>query len=282
MNWATDVFGGIGAEPEQNNRSIAGKPGGHMALPVLWHFTVSHFNEKVRWALDFKRVPHVRRALLPGLHFRKVWRMTGQTAVPVLVLDGRPIHDSTRIIAALERAYPEPPLYPRNELPRRRALELEDFFDEELGPAVRAMLVHAQFVHDPDLTAALFTVGMGPGSRRTLSILSPVFRPLYRLRYKINAASAQVAHEKTIAALDRIERELQPSGYLVGDGFSVADLTAAALLYPFVQPPEFPYPWPRPLPAWLAEYRASLAGRAAFQWVEDMYRRHRGTCAEVA
>ena len=252
-----------------------------MAPPVLWQFRFSHFNEKVRWALDFKRVPHVRRALLPGFHFRKIWSMTGQTAVPVLVVDGRPIHDSTRIIAALERAYPEPPLYPRNERERRRALELEDFFDKELGPSVRVMLVHAQFVQNPDLTAALFTVGMGRGSRRTLRILAPVFRPLYRFRYKINAASAEVAREKTIAAVDRIERELQPSGYLVGDGFSVADLTAAALLYPFVQPPEFPYPWPHPLPAWLGEYRASLAGRAGFQWLEEMYRRHRGTSAEV-
>src|ERR671930_2083695 len=153
-----------------------------MAFPVLWHFTVSHFNEKVRWALDFKRVPHVRRALLPGSHLLRIWRMTGQTAVPVLVLDGRPIHDSTRIIEALERAYPEPSLYPRNELERRRALELEDFFDEELGPSLRATLVHDQFVHDPDLTAAVFTVGMGRSSRRTLRVLSPVFRPLYRFR----------------------------------------------------------------------------------------------------
>jgi glutathione S-transferase len=272
---------GRGAEPEHSKRNISGNTGGLVALPVLWHFTVSHFNEKVRWALDFKRVPHVRRALLPGFHFRKIWKMTGQTAVPVLVLDGRPIHDSTRIIAALERAYPAPPLYPHNERERRRALELEDFFDKELGPSVRVMLVHAQFVQNPDLTAALFTVGMGRGSRRTLRILSPVVRPLYRFRYKIDAASAEVAREKTMAALDRIERELQPSGYLVGDGFSVADLTAAALLYPFVQPPEFPYPWPRPLPAWLGEYRASLAGRAAFQWLEEMYRRHRGTSAEV-
>src|ERR1051326_6629959 len=252
-----------------------------MALPVLWHFTVSRFNEKVRWALDFKRVPHVRRALLPGAHFLKIWRMTGQTAVPVLALDARPIHDSTRIIEALERAYPEPALYPRNESEGRRALELEDFFDRGLGPSIRAMLVHAQFVHDPDLTAALFTVGMGRGSRRVLHILSPVFRPLYRFRYKINAASAEVAREKTLAALDRIEGELQPNGYLVGDGFSVADLTAAALFYPLVQPPEFPYPWPRPLPAWLREYRASLAGRTAFQWVGEMYSRHRGTSAEV-
>ena len=29
--------------------------------PVLWHFPISHYNEKARWALDWKRIPHVRR-----------------------------------------------------------------------------------------------------------------------------------------------------------------------------------------------------------------------------
>ncbi len=252
-----------------------------MSVPVLWHFTVSHFNEKVRWALDYKRVPHVRRALLPGSHFLKVYRMTGQTAVPVLVLDGRAIHDSTRIIAELEHAYPEPPLYPRDESERRRALELEDLFDTALGPSVRAMLAHETFVHDPGLVPAIFTVGMGRASRSALRLVSPVFRRLYRLRYRIDDASAAVAREKARAVLDRIERELQPSGYLVADEFSVADLTAAALAYPLVQPPEFPYPWPA-APGWLAECRASLAGRAAVQWIAEMYRRHRGVSAEVA
>jgi hypothetical protein len=33
--------------------------------PVLWHLQLSHFNEKVRWALDLKRIDHVRRPLLP-------------------------------------------------------------------------------------------------------------------------------------------------------------------------------------------------------------------------
>jgi len=105
-----------------------------MNRPVLWQFTASHYNEKARWALDWKGVAHVRRSLLPGPHALKIRRMTGQTAVPVLVLDGRAIHDSTRIIEALEQAYPDPPLYPREPAERRRALDLEEFFDVELGP----------------------------------------------------------------------------------------------------------------------------------------------------
>jgi hypothetical protein len=54
-------------------------------LPVLcWQFALSHYVEKVRWALDLKRVPHVRRSLLPGLHINRIKKMTSQTPVPVL------------------------------------------------------------------------------------------------------------------------------------------------------------------------------------------------------
>lgn len=42
--------------------------------------------------------------------------------------------------------------------------------------------------------------------------------------------------------MDRLELELSASGYLVGDSFTVADLTAAALFYGVARPPEFPYP----------------------------------------
>ena len=31
--------------------------------PVLWQFRFSHFNEKARWALDWKGIAHVRRSL---------------------------------------------------------------------------------------------------------------------------------------------------------------------------------------------------------------------------
>ena len=80
--------------------------------PVLWHLKVSHYNEKVRWALDHKRVPHVRRAAVPGRHGAIARRLTGGKTFPVLVLDGQAIGDSTRIIEVLERRFPDPALYP--------------------------------------------------------------------------------------------------------------------------------------------------------------------------
>jgi hypothetical protein len=81
-------------------------------VPILWQFTYSHFNEKVRWALDFKRIRHQRRSLLPGLHLPKIKGMTGQTAVPVLILNGSIFFDSSRIIEVLETSHSTPPLIP--------------------------------------------------------------------------------------------------------------------------------------------------------------------------
>src|SRR5262249_33122587 len=78
--------------------------------------------------------------------------------------------------------------------------------------------------------------------------LFPALRVALNADMQIDAASASRSREKTLAALDRLEAELRPSGYLVGDRFSVADLTAAALLAPVVFPPEFPYPPPVPPP----------------------------------
>ena len=83
------------------------------------------------------------------------------------------------------------------------------------------------------------------------------------------------------AALDRIEQERQGRAYLVGDAFTVADLTAAALLGALLQPPEIQYPLRVDLPPYLQDYRATLLQHPATQWAAGIYRLHRGRSAEV-
>ena len=61
------------------------------------------------------------------------------------------------------------------------------------------------------------------------------------VRYGVKSSeAAELARGKVLAALDRLEAELDGNEYLVGDRFSVADLTAAALFYPLAFPPEGP------------------------------------------
>jgi glutathione S-transferase len=246
--------------------------------PVLYHIEISHFNEKARWALDYKHVAHVRKAPPPLLHMAWAYVLTRDKTFPILALNGQRIGDSTRIIEALERAYPDPPLYPAEEAERRRALELEDFFDEEVAPHLRRVAFHDALESDLPLSVAV--PNASPLVRRMFSVGTPIARPAVRLRYGIRSDEAERSREKTKAGLDRLAAELQPSGYLVGERFTVADLTAAALLFPLVRPPEAEY-MIATLPPRFASYRDSLSSHPAFEWVREMYSRHRGTSAEV-
>src|SRR5258708_13098968 len=83
-----------------------------MDTPELWQFTSSPFNEKARWALDFKRVPHIRHSLIPGFHVPTDNRMTGKTHVPVLKLNGTAVFHSGRFIWTHDPAVPYPPPLP--------------------------------------------------------------------------------------------------------------------------------------------------------------------------
>jgi glutathione S-transferase len=129
----------------------------------------------------------------------------------------------------------------------------------------------------------LFTGGQPAATRAALRSGFPVLRVAMRRRFRISAQDAADSRAKMAAAVDRLERELSSSGYLVGDTFTVADLTAAALLYPVARPPEFPYAMVADddLPASWREFVDSLRRRPGGPWVTEIYRRHRGVSAEL-
>jgi len=243
--------------------------------PILWHIEISHYNEKARWALDLKGVEHERRALVPGGHIAVALALTrGRcNTTPILELDGRRIGDSTAVIRALEERYPQPPLYPTDPVERRRALELEDFFDEELGPYIRRLLFH-DLHSDRAAATGLAAQVSPPPLKRFPRLFAEGFLAGTALRYGAGSAkAAERARARVLRALDRLEAELGTGDYLVGERFTVADLTAASLFYPLVLPAEGPV-LPE-LPATFARFREPLKGRRGFGWVEDMFRRHR-------
>lgn len=244
--------------------------------PTLWHITVSHYSEKARWALDYKSVRHRLRAPVPGAHIPvALWLTRGRHyTLPVLELGDERVGDSTAIIAALERRQPEPPLYPRGADERRRALALEEWFDEELGPYVRRFVFH-ELGRDLD-SFAQFGAKAAPRAFRLMGRAGTTYAAaLVGMRYHARSDDgAQAARAKIIAALDRLEAELGAGDYLVDDSFSVADLTAAALLYPLVRPPEAYMTIDR-MPGPVEHLRAQLRERPGYRWVEEMFRRHR-------
>jgi glutathione S-transferase len=249
--------------------------------PVLWHLKVSNYNEKARWALDHKRVAHTRRAVTPGAHVRVARRLTGGDTFPVLVLDGRAIGDSTRIIEALEHEQPERSLYPADPDLRRRALDLEEHFDEELGPYIRLIAVDAA-LGDPTLLFGMFTPDLRGWRLAFLRGAFPLLRGRLARGFATSPESVERAYAKIAAAGETLREHAGPGGYLAGDTFSVADLTLAALVAPAVAPPEFPYPQPQRGHPAFARLREALDAAGILRWAEDMYARHRGASAEIA
>jgi glutathione S-transferase len=239
----------------------------------LWHLDVSHYSEKARWALDLKRVPHVRRAVPPGAHFALALGMTRRPTLPIVTFDGHAVGDSSAIIAELERRFPEPPLYPADPDDRARALALEELFDEELGPQIRAaLLVHV--LADPELSLLAAAPDAPAWRRAVLRTAVPLAGPVIGAKHNVNPETAVEGLARTHAMLDRVAAEVGPSGYMVGDAFGVADLTAAALCFPLA-----PEPYLRPVhfaAPQLLELREELSGHPAVAYVAEMYDRHRG------
>ena len=247
--------------------------------PTLWQIDISHYSEKARWALEYKGVDHGRRSTLPGSHIPIALFLTrgAQPTMPVLRIDGENVGDSTAIIAALDAKYLDQPLYPSKPEERERALDLEDWFDENLGPHTR-LLPFYELIQEPDLFAEIAAESVPGPLGKVKPVVGAYARTYTSLRFNANSDEhAERAREGIVAALDKLEAELQQGDgeFLVGDSFTVADLTAASLFYPLVVPPEGPLDPDLPRPSALERFRESLSNRRGYQWVEETFRKHR-------
>ena len=107
----------------------------------------------------------------------------------------QPISDSSRIIEALEHAYPDPALYPADPDERRRALELEDYFDEELGPYIRRWIFHVILPY-PKFVRAAFVSHASAAAQLAQRAMSPLIGVIMRRQMDISPATAEVAREQ--------------------------------------------------------------------------------------
>lgn len=241
----------------------------------LHQFRLSHYNEKVRWALDVKGVPHKRISHLPGPHMAAIRKLTGTSETPVVRIGGVVVAGSADIIDMLEGHYPEPPLYPADPGQRRAALGLQARFDADVGPAVRRALF-AELVKEPSYLCRIFASGESWVTRTGYRAMMPVVtRVMARTMETQEPAAVAAARHATHAALDRLASLAEPGTYLVGDGFSVADLTAASLLAPACNPAHPDMELPSPRPARIEDWLARWAEHPGAKWVHGIYTRHR-------
>ena len=103
----------------------------------LYNFFRSSASYRVRIALALKGLDYeyVPVSLIASEHLGPEHRARNpQALVPVLEVDGLRITQSLAILDFLDRRWPEPPLYPRDEAGRARVLSLAAYVASEIQP----------------------------------------------------------------------------------------------------------------------------------------------------
>lgn len=233
--------------------------------PRLITIPISHYCEKARWALERAGLPYREEAHLQGIHWAHVWRAGRGRTAPVLVTPEVVLTESSDILHWVDERS-DLRLYPDAEV-----AALEAHFDAELGPHGRRWMYHRIFTR-PDLVRAYGAPGVPRWERAAL----PAFLPLVKLiinRYlDVDDDTAAESRERVRAVFDEVgERLADGRHYLVGDSFTAADLTFAALAASVLVPSGYGVPLPgvevlpEPFAAEVRELREHPAGRFALR-----------------
>lgn len=242
---------------------------------TLYTIAMSHYSEKIRWLLDVEQIPYEEVALTPVFHVPTALfkGRRGRTTMPLLQAGRHGIQDSTRIVEWLARE--RGPLRTLPAAALNEVMAVEDRFDA-IGQEVARCLYFTGFEHTTTVID-LWTRFATPWQARTVRWAYPLIKAVFKLKLRIHAAAAARAERRIDEAMHWLEARLAAGHtHLVGDAFTVADITAASLLAPMACPLEHPVYGTAAYRATLAPRQARWRDRAALDWVRQMYARHRG------
>lgn len=239
---------------------------------TLYQFPISHFCEIARWALDFKQLEYRKVNLLPGAHIKVVTRFAPKSSVPVLQHGETYVQNAGDILTYLDREFPRFVLTPVNSGEKQAALEWERFLHREVGVHLRRFIYH-HLLRYPRIVIPLWAQEGPAFGYWRLRLIYPLLSRKMRQFMDIDQTTAERSRVAVVRAIDRLEKAHADSRFLVGGRFTRADLTAAALLAPILQPDSFGLNWPARWPAPLASFVDEQQPRLG--WAADLYRDYR-------
>jgi glutathione S-transferase len=246
---------------------------------------ISHFCEKARWALDRAGVDYVQRPHLQLIHIFAARAAGGGRTVPVLVTgQGEVLADSTAILRwADTHLAPERRLYPDGDL-GVEAAALETWLDEGFGPDGRLWLYEQTLpvVHD---MGPWVLAGVPRWERRAFGLGGPLIGIALRRYLGIDAPAARAAIARVDGVFDDIAGRLADGRrFLLGDRFTAADLTFAALAAPMIVPDRYGSPLPplHAMPDALAREVARFRAHPAGLFADRLYAEERVGLAPAA
>jgi len=239
----------------------------------LYQFPISHYCEKVRFALAYKGLHYQTRNLVPGMHSRVTSKLGEASSVPILVDGSTVIQDSAAIISYLDEQCPQQALTPRDADRRTEAVAWEQWLDRQVGKDVRLYCYDTLLQHRPLVSG--FFCSEGPWWGRVyLALGYGRLAKMMRARMDLTPENAEAALVRIGDALDRLNGVYAERKYLVGDVFTRADLAAAALFAPLFMPKEYGLKWPAQVPEPLGGVMQQLSPQ--LDWARRIYADHRG------
>jgi glutathione S-transferase len=198
----------------------------------------------------------------------------GGKTTPILVADKEVFTDSTDILKYLDSITLNNKLYPSNSELRQQVEELEELFDTQLGTATRRW-GYSYIGNDYKIIQRGWCQGVPQIEKILLPFVFPYMQKILQKRFDLTTESSQEAYAEIKIIFEQVS-ELIADGrtYLVGDNFSAADLTFAALGAAIIQPPEHPIK-PRSfddLPTKMVSEIKELRETPAGQFVLRLYR----------
>lgn len=200
---------------------------------VLHQWEISPFCQKVVRMLQFKGIAY-QTVDYNGVLGVKVPMLSKAGKVPVLDIDGQRIQDSTRIARYLDDAYPDlPRLYPADPLQKAYVELWEDWSDE---------LLYFYEVHFrvSDAAALDHAVEMSAKGRpkHEIYLLKPLLKATLNLQLKMQGTGRMAKQDieaEFTRHLERMELVLAQTGWLVGEGKTLADIAVGSQLLEIVR-----------------------------------------------
>lgn len=219
---------------------------------TLYQLHWSHFVEKVRWALDYKGLAwtavDVDAFTKRQMHHLgcKLTLESGRTLYTVPTIHdehtGAVVGDSAKILEYLERTYPNPPLYPEDVGERGEVTQWMLWLDSTLGLGARRLGYTQIALEHPGILACLFIPHVaGPKGSDSLKarIGGALIGGVLSRRFRFQHNREDRVFEQLEECLLIVAGRLRSREYLVGERFTAADLTLAALLRPLELVPFF-------------------------------------------
>jgi glutathione S-transferase len=199
-------------------------------MMILHHGWRSSASRRVRLCLEEKGLSyqghHVDMAAMEH-HSPEYLKINPNGVIPTLIHDGRPLHESGTICKYLDERFPDSPLRPEGPYERAQMRNWIRHIDGLIGNLIIFNWRHhlqktAQRWTDEELAAKLKNI---PSKERQEAWLRVARKPY-------TEEERDAARDKLVTQLlDRMEEALEPSGWLAGDAYSIADIAAV----PFVK-----------------------------------------------